>query len=156
MYYGLGGLSPHKSDRLEQGSEMWKKNPRFPFATQDADIYVDSVRDAQVLFEKLWKLFLRQHLTKSHKVHRLWHDSNHPFSHTIIKRIIKRIIVTQLANQTVAASIASRFHRGSDFIATLRCDLERALLWNIADTTLLSLGHTCQVWRSRDRRGRQW
>ena len=63
--------------------------------------------------------------------------------------------VNQLANQTVAASIGCKFHRGSDFIAMLRCELERTLLWNIADITLLSLGHTCQVWRSRSRQGRQ-
>ena len=63
--------------------------------------------------------------------------------------------VNQLANQTVAASIGSKFHRGSDFIAMLRCDLEQRLLWTMADITLLSLGHTCQVWRSRGRQGRQ-
>ena len=62
--------------------------------------------------------------------------------------------VGHLANQTVAASVSSRFHCGSDFIASMRCELERALLWNIADITLLSLGHTCQVWRSRGRQGR--
>jgi hypothetical protein len=62
--------------------------------------------------------------------------------------------VNQLANQVVAATASSRFHRGSDFVAALRCELERALFWNIADITLLSLGHSCQVWRSRGRQQR--
>ena len=62
--------------------------------------------------------------------------------------------VNQLANQVVAASASSRFHCGSDFVAALRCELERALFWNIADITLLSLGRSCQVWRSRGRQQR--
>jgi len=61
--------------------------------------------------------------------------------------------VTFLANHVVAATVASRFHRGSDFIAALRLDLERSLLWSIADVTLLSIGHSCQIWRSNHRPG---
>ena len=53
--------------------------------------------------------------------------------------------VSTLSNQVVAATVASRFHRGSDFIAALRLDLERSLLWCIADVTLLSIGHVCQL-----------
>ena len=65
------------------------------------------------------------------------------------------LTVGLLANQVVAATAASRFHSGSDFVAALRCELERALFWNIADITLLSLGHSCQVWRSRGRQRRR-
>ena len=54
------------------------------------------------------------------------------------------------ANQAVAGSVTSRFHCGSDFVAALRYELERVLFWNIADITMLSLGHNCHVWRSRD------
>ena len=54
----------------------------------------------------------------------------------------------------VAATVASGFHRASDFTASLQHDLEGTLLWNIADTTLLSLGHSCQVGRSQGRQGR--
>jgi len=58
-------------------------------------------------------------------------------------------------HQFVSASNPSRFRSGFDFVAVLRWELERALFWNIAVLTLVSLGHSCHVWRShgRPRRG---
>ena len=61
--------------------------------------------------------------------------------------------VTFFANHVVPTTVASCFHRGSDLIAALRLDLERSLLWRIADVTLLSIWHSCQIWRSSHRLG---
>ena len=55
--------------------------------------------------------------------------------------------VNFLANQLVSGTVASRFHCTADLVAALRYELELALLWNIADITLLSVGHHSQVWR---------
>jgi len=57
--------------------------------------------------------------------------------------------VEHLANLTVAVAVTSRFHCPADMIVSMRCDVERALLWHLADVTLLSLGHNSRAWQKK-------
>jgi len=60
----------------------------------------------------------------------------------------------QLVSTISSTTIFTRFRSGADLMATLRCDIERTLCWNIADITLLSIGRWSRV-RASARTGRR-
>ena len=51
----------------------------------------------------------------------------------------------QIATSLASSSTMSNFKYGKDLLAYWRCDVERTLLWNMADIVLLSFGHSTGV-----------
>ena len=75
-------------------------------------------------------------------------DSVTPIALETYGRMGKKSIegLRQIVNLASTATGFSRFRTGGDLLATLRYELEAALIWNIADIALLSLGASSRVW----------
>ena len=58
----------------------------------------------------------------------------------------------QLTATIASSDVMSRFACGRDFLAHWRCEIERTLLWNMADIVLISFGHVSGI--NAARRGR--